>query len=267
MKPVLLLLGALAFIATAPPQTQAAKPPLPYDAINHHYYTIKINNLDVTSPQEIARHLGVEYVGQVGELKQYHLFSYEKTTHEKRADVTEVYGQQQLNSSSHDIVLQRYQQLKESKVFHRELLQRTYASQLSKRGEAGAGEEHLVSYNLPMDMMNLHPLGPIDKQVLRQRVKRELIINVDRRDEHVKGEQQPQDGTAALFAIKDPGFQYQWHLVSGYTVECFKGQDMEKCSVVSFHFMFVLFSDLFACCATDTVHVELVYESGPQGTP
>lgn len=240
MKPVLLLLGALAFIASAPPQTQAAKPPLPYDAINHHYYTIKINNLDVTSPQEIARHLGVEYVGQVGELKQYHLFSYEKTTHEKRADVTEVYGQQQFNSSSHDIILQRYQQLKENKVFHRELLQRTYASQLSKRGEAGAGEEQLVSYNLPTDMMNLHPLGPIDKQVLRQRVKRELVINLDRRDEHVKGEEQPQDGTAALFAIKDPGFQYQWHLVSGDTIECFQGQDMEKGSVVSFHFICVV---------------------------
>ncbi|OAQ30393.1 subtilisin-like protein [Linnemannia elongata AG-77] len=211
MKPVLLLLGALAFIATAPSQTQAAKPPLPYDAINHHYYTVKINNLDVTSPQEIARHLGVEYVGQVGELKQYHLFSYEKTTHEKRADVGEVFGHQQFNSSSHDIVLQRYQQLKESKAFHRELLQRSYASQLSKRGEAGAGEEQLVSYNFPTDM-TLHPLGPIDKQVLRQRVKRELVINVDRRDEHVKGEEQPQDGTAAHFAIKDPGFQYQWHL-------------------------------------------------------
>ncbi|KAG0321003.1 pheromone processing endoprotease [Linnemannia gamsii] len=188
----------MAFIATA--QTQAAKPPLPYDAINHHYYTVKINNLDVTSPQEIARHLGVEYVGQVGELKQYHLFSYEKTTHEKRADVTE-FGQQQFNASSHDIILERYQQLKESKAFHRELLQRTYASQLSKRGEAGQGT-----------IMNMHPLGPIDKQVLRQRVKRELVINVDRRDEHVKGETQPLDGTAAHFAIKDPGFQYQWHL-------------------------------------------------------
>ncbi|KAF9542152.1 pheromone processing endoprotease [Mortierella hygrophila] len=211
MKPVLLLLGALAFIATAPPQTQAAKPPLPYDAINHHYYTVKINNLDATSPQEIARHLGVEYVGQVGELKQYHLFSYEKTTHEKRADVGEVYGEQQFNSTSHDIVLQRYQQLKESKTFLRELLQRTYASQWSKRGEAGAGEEQLVSYNLPTDM-SLHPLGPIDKQFLRRRVKRELVINVDRRDEHVKGETQPQDGTAARFGIKDPGFQYQWHL-------------------------------------------------------
>lgn len=212
MKPVLLLLGALAFIATTPPQTQAAKPPLPYDAINHHYYTVKINNLDVTSPQEIARHLGVEYVGQVGELKQYHLFSYEKTTHEKRADVTE-FGQQQFNASSHDVVLERYHQLKESKAFHRELLQRTYASQLSKRGETGQGEEQLVSHNLPT-VMNLHPLGPINKQVLRQRVKRELLINVDRRDEHVKGETQPSDGMAAQFGIKDPGFQYQWHLVS-----------------------------------------------------
>jgi kexin len=236
----------MAFIATA--QTQAAKPPLPYDAINHHYYTVKINNLDVTSPQEIARHLGVEYVGQVGELKQYHLFSYEKTTHEKRADVTE-FGQQQFNASSHDIILERYQQLKESKAFHRELLQRTYASQLSKRGEAGQGT-----------IMNMHPLGPIDKQVLRQRVKRELVINVDRRDEHVKGETQPLDGTAAHFAIKDPGFQYQWHLVSvTHTALSGTGHGQGLFSFSFVRLVFVLFSPY---CATDAFRIE----SGPQRT-
>ncbi|KAG0270293.1 pheromone processing endoprotease [Linnemannia exigua] len=206
MKPVLLLVGALAFIAAT---TQAGKPPLPYDADNHHYYTIKINNLDITSPQEIASHLGVEYIGQVGELTQYHAFSYPKTTHEKRADVTAFgFDGRQNNSTSHDIVLQRYQQLRESKVFHRELLQRSYNSMngLSKRGE-----EQLDSSNSPK-ALDLHPLGPIDKQVLRRRVKRELAVGVERRYEFVKGEDQPADGMAAHFAIKDPGFRYQWHL-------------------------------------------------------
>ncbi|KAK3838141.1 MAG: kexin-like protease [Linnemannia gamsii] len=209
MKPVLLLMGALAFIATATPPTQAGKPPLSYDAANHHYYTIKINNLDITSPQEIASHLGVEYIGQVGELVQYHAFSYPKTTHEKRADVTEFsFDGRQNNSTSHDIVLQRYQQLRESKVFHRELLQRSYSS---KNGLSKRGEEQLHSSTLPT-ALDLHPLGPIDKQILKRRVKRELVVGVERRDEHVKGEDQPADGMGAHFAIKDPGFRYQWHL-------------------------------------------------------
>ncbi|KAF9907529.1 pheromone processing endoprotease [Linnemannia zychae] len=210
MKPVLLLLGALAIIAT--PTTLAGKPPLPYDAANHHYYTIKINNLDLTSPQEIASHLGVEYIGQVGELTQYHAFSYPKTAHEKRADVTEYgFDSWQQNNTSHDVVLQRYQQLRESKTFHQELLQRSYSSSstsgLSKRGE----EQHLGSLALPT-AMDLHPLGPIDKQFQRRRVKREMVVDAQRRDEHIKGEEQPVDGTGARFAIKDPGFRYQWHL-------------------------------------------------------
>ncbi|KAF9091436.1 pheromone processing endoprotease [Mortierella sp. AD031] len=215
MKPVLLLLGALAFIAADAPLTDAAKQPLTQDAANHHYYTVKINNLDVASPQEIASHLGVEYVGQVGELPQYHLFSYPKTTHEKRTFVLDEDSPQH-NSTSHDIVIQRYEQLRESKAFQRELLQRTYSSRsssiLSKRG----GEEGEMIVSPPSlsttNWMGLHPLGPIDKQVLRRRVKRELVIDVERRNEHVKGEAQPVDGMAAHFGIKDPGFNYQWHL-------------------------------------------------------
>ncbi|KAF9922407.1 pheromone processing endoprotease [Linnemannia zychae] len=206
MKPILILLGSLAIIATTTltTTTEAATPPLPYDTSNHHYYTVKINNLDVTSPQEIARHLGVEYVGQVGELKQYHLFSYAKTSHEKRADIMgSEWDRRSLNTTS-DIVLERYQKLRESKAFHRELLRRSQP--LSKRGEI-AQERTLPT------AMDLHPLGPIDKQVLRQRVKRQLVVDMSRRDdEHVVGEDQPLDGVAAHFAIKDPGFRYQWHL-------------------------------------------------------
>lgn len=197
MKPTLLLLGALALVAST---ASSAKPPLPQDHDSHHYYTVKINDPAATSPQEIARHLGVEYIGQVGELQSYHLFSFPKADFEKRSlpwsspleaeNEHETSGQLE---QQHDVVLKRYEQFKASSLFSRHLGKRSLSEEASTTTD-------------------LHPLGDINRQVLRRRLKRALIP-VEKRQENVPGERQPADGVAAHFQIKDPGFQYQWHLV------------------------------------------------------
>ncbi|KAG0371249.1 peptidase S8/S53 domain-containing protein [Gamsiella multidivaricata] len=200
MKPVFLLLSAIALLTQT---CHTGRPPLVQDTVNHHYYAVKFNDLDVTSPQEIAQHLGVQYVGQVGEMHRYHLFSYPKSLHEKRAEQS---GLPSLNATlttdgqQQDIVLRRYEELKQSNSFSRQMMMRKRG--LSKRGISTEAET-----GIPED---LHPLGPIHKQVLRKRIKR--AISIEPRDEHVKGETQPADEIAAYFQIKDPGFGYQWHL-------------------------------------------------------
>ncbi|KAF9345760.1 pheromone processing endoprotease [Mortierella sp. AD094] len=195
MKPILLLLSAVALIAT-PPLVQAAKSSLIQDTANHHYYAVKLNDLDVAPPNEIAQLLGVQYVGQVGELSNYHLFSYPKTTFEKRSDASASASPSFNADGQHqDIVVKRYEELRQSKSFHQELMVR----KRSFAGEADAGSS-----------ADLHPLGPIHKQFLRKRVKRAMVI--EPRDEYVKGEAQPKDDIAAHFQIADPGFGYQWHL-------------------------------------------------------
>lgn len=195
MKPTLLLLGALALVAST---ASSAKPPLPQDHDNHHYYTVKINDLAATSPQEIARHLGVQYIGQVGELQNYHLFSYPKVDFEKRSLASTSPLEERASGQveqQHDVVLKRYEQFKASSLFTRHL----------QRKRSLSGEASTTT-------TDAHPLGDINRQVLRQRVKR-AMIPLEPRDEHVKGDTQPADGVAAHFQIKDPGFQYQWHLV------------------------------------------------------
>ncbi|KAK3825252.1 MAG: kexin-like protease [Benniella sp.] len=212
MKPVLLLsvLGALA--AFQPLACSAARPPLVQDHANHHYYAVKLNDLSAISPLEIAQHLGVEYVGQVGELVNYHLFSYPKTIHEKRDDsatFSAFNATMTADGQYRDIVLKRYEELRQSKTFYQQLKRRN----LSKRG---------VEFELSED---LDVLGPIQKQILRRRLKR-VLPNV-RRDEFVRGEEQPADDVAAHFNIADPGFVYQWHLHN--TVE--KGNDINVTGV------------------------------------
>ncbi|KAG0327241.1 pheromone processing endoprotease [Dissophora globulifera] len=206
MKPVLLLLSAVALLAaSSSPACQAAKAPIVQDSANHHYYAIKFNDLDATSPLELAQHLGVQYVGQVGELSQYHLFSYPKTIHEKRSDPSATSFNSTLTTDGHhqDIVLRRYEELKQSKLFHRQLMTRKRS--LSKRDNVATTA--LSETSVADDW---HPLGPIHKQILRKRTKRTIAI--EPRDEHIHGEQQPADGVAGHFHIVDPGFQYQWHL-------------------------------------------------------
>lgn len=199
MKPVLLLSVVGALAAFQPLACSAARPPLVQDHKNHHYYAVKLNDLSAISPAEIARHLGVEYVGQVGELVNYHLFSYPKTVHEKRDDSatsSAFNATMTADGQYRDIVLKRYEELRQSKTFNQQLKRRS----LSKRG---------VEPQLSEDM---DVLGPIQKQILKRRIKR--VLPSVRRDEYIRGEEQPADDVAAHFNIADPGFVYQWHLVS-----------------------------------------------------
>ncbi|CAO3572008.1 unnamed protein product [Mortierella alpina] len=53
-------------------------------------------------------------------------------------------------------------------------------------------------------------VGAIHKQVRQKRYKRDIPLLA--RDEYAQGDDQPSDGVAAHFQIKDPGFGYQWHL-------------------------------------------------------
>ncbi|KAF9299948.1 pheromone processing endoprotease [Mortierella antarctica] len=193
MKPTLLLLGALALVAST---ASSARPPLPQDHDNHHYYTVKINDPAATSPQEIARHLGVQYIGQVGELQSYHLFSYPKADVEKRSLAMSSPLEERASGQTeqHDMVVKRYEQFKASSLFTRHL----------QRKRSLSGE-------ISSAAADAHPLGDINRQVLRQRVKRAMIPQ-EKRQENIEGEKQPADGVAAHFQIKDPGFQYQWHL-------------------------------------------------------
>ncbi|KAF9116563.1 hypothetical protein BGX27_001419 [Mortierella sp. AM989] len=206
MKTILLLLSAVALIATAP-FAHAGKPSLVQDTANHHYYAVKLNDLDAAPPREIAQMLGVQYIGQVGELSNYHLFSYPKTSFEKRSDAAESHSFNATltaDGQHQDIVLRRYEELR-SKAFYQ---------QLSKRGLANAGSS-----------VGPHPLGPIHKQVVRKRTKRAMVI--EPRNEYVHGEAQPKDGVAAHFQITDPGFGYQWHLHN--TIQ--KGNDINVTGV------------------------------------
>ncbi|KAG0206586.1 pheromone processing endoprotease [Mortierella sp. GBA30] len=207
MKSVLPLLSALAlFTASFTKVAQAARKPTIQDNANHHYYTVKLNDLEIVSPLEIAEHLGVQYLGQVGELPQYHLFSYPKTTHEKRSEKSPFYNSNNATITAdgqhQDIVLRRYEQLKQSNAFRRQV--RGMSQSISKRDDSSNSSGTGASGDL-------HPLGPIQKQVLRRRVKRAMPLLP--RDEHIKGEPQPADGIAAHFQLEDPGFQYQWHLL------------------------------------------------------
>ncbi|KAF9985686.1 pheromone processing endoprotease, partial [Modicella reniformis] len=198
MKPGFFLSAVAALAAFQPSVCSAAR--LTKDAVNHHYYAVKLNDLSVISPPEIAQQLGVQYVGQVGELTNYHLFSYPKTIHEKRS---ESYASSTFNATltadgqHQDIVLRRYEELRRSKTFYGQLMMGKRS--LSKRGIASDVEA--VEAGLPDDV---HPLGPIQKQVLRRRIKRHFPV--EPRDEHAKGEPQPADGVAADFHITDPGF-------------------------------------------------------------
>ncbi|KAF8985629.1 hypothetical protein BGZ46_003029 [Entomortierella lignicola] len=195
MKTILLVLGAVALIA-AIPSAQTAKPPLIQDTANHHYYAVKLNDLEVAPPREIAQLLDVQYIGQVGELSNYHLFSYPKTAFEKRSDASTSFNTTLTADGQYqDIVIRRYEELKQSKTFHQQMM-------LRKRGFAGEADAGSSA--------DLHPLGHIQKQILRKRVKRAMVI--EPRDEHVQGEVQPKDDVAAHFQIADPGFGYQWHL-------------------------------------------------------
>ncbi|KAF9986126.1 pheromone processing endoprotease [Mortierella antarctica] len=206
MKPVLLLFSALAILAaTSSPVAQAAKRPHFQDTSNHHYYAVKLNDLVAASPLEIAQHLGVQYVGQVGELPQYHLFSYAKTIHEKRSEASPQYSSSSnatfTDDGQHqDIVLRRYEQLRQSNVFPRRA--QGMKGGLRKRDFDNDGVQETDA--------TLHPLGGIHKQVRQKRFKRDIPLLA--RDEYVQGDNQPSDGIAAHFQIKDPGFGYQWHL-------------------------------------------------------
>ncbi|KAG0044395.1 pheromone processing endoprotease [Gryganskiella cystojenkinii] len=199
-QPTLLLMGALALCASSASSFSTAAKPHAHDNENFHYYAVKINDLSTAPPpQELAEHLGVQYLGQVGELSQYHLYSYPKTAPEKRSYDENETGTKKNSTMTtdgeyQDIVLRRYHELKQSKAFHRQLLQKRGASSKTSVVQEG------------------HPLGPIQKQVPRLRVKRTLQAELERRDENVQGEQQPKDGIAAQFQIADPGFTYQWHL-------------------------------------------------------
>ncbi|KAF9178129.1 pheromone processing endoprotease [Haplosporangium sp. Z 767] len=212
MKPVLLLFAALAITVSSPSLVcQAAKKPLVQDPKSHHYYTVKINDLTATSPQEIAQHLGVQYIGQVGELSQYHLFSYPKTLHEKRSEASPSYISSAnatitVDGQYQDIVIRRYEDLKRSRAFHQQLLKRS-------SGDEESGHT------------DVHPLGPIQKQIPRRLVKR--TIPIERRQENAPGQPQPKDGVAAHFHINDPGFGYQWHLHN--TIQ--KGNDINVTGV------------------------------------
>ncbi|GJJ71015.1 kexin [Entomortierella parvispora] len=201
MQPTLLLMGAMALAGTWSSSVVAVKQPHLHDNDNFHYYAIKLNDpATAPLPHELAGHLGVQYLGQVGELANYHLFSYPKTMHEKRSDD---YHRVSANATFttegeyQDIVLQRYHDLKQSKAFHLQLLR--------KRGVSGNDGANLSDEEE-------HPLGQIEKQSLRKRVKRILHAALEPRDEHTPGEQQPPDGMKAHLQLADPGFVYQWHL-------------------------------------------------------
>ncbi|KAF9585831.1 pheromone processing endoprotease [Lunasporangiospora selenospora] len=185
MPHLLKLVSALSLISAIFSPCLAARPSLPQDHAEHHYYIIRLNDPTATPPQDLAHHLGVEYIGQVGELFNYHLFSYPKTTHEKRS--LEPYA----NATTADIVIERYGSLQQSQHFQQRLAKR--------------------SSDLQSQSQDDHLLGPIQKQQLRRRVKRGAI-HIDKRDEYIKGEPQPADAIAAHFQIQDPGFTYQWHL-------------------------------------------------------
>ncbi|KAG0236333.1 peptidase S8/S53 domain-containing protein [Mortierella sp. GBAus27b] len=211
MKLVLLSAALAALAAVQIPACAAARVPIAHDTANHHYYAVKFNDLSAISPPEIARRLGVEYVGQVGELANYHLFSYPKTIHEKRSDSFSTLNSTFTEDGQYqDIVLRRYEELRQSKAFHRQLMR--------KRSLDEAGT------SLPDDY---HPLGPIQKQMLRRRIKR--VIPLEPRGEFVQGDPQPTDGLAAQFQITDPGFQYQWHLHN--TREGERGNDINVTGV------------------------------------
>ncbi|KAG0344042.1 pheromone processing endoprotease [Podila humilis] len=193
MKPTLLLLSALALVASA---ASAAKTPLAHDHDNHHYYAIKINDASAASPQEVANHLGVQYIGQVGELTNYHLFSYAKSSHEKRS-LSALEQSISAQAAQSDIIVKRFEDLKASSLFDHHIQNKKRA--LSEETGTVIADQAL------------HPLGHIDRQLLRRRLKR-YMVPLEPRQEHVQGEKQPADGVAAHFQIKDPGFQYQWHL-------------------------------------------------------
>ncbi|KAI1317208.1 hypothetical protein EDD11_008900 [Mortierella claussenii] len=184
------------------------------DNDHHHYYAVRLDDLTATSPLEIAHHLGVEYVGQVGELTNYHLFSFPKdasaSSLEKRSDEEEEQQQQQQQDAHQgDVILKRYEELRQDKAFHRQAMMRKHSHSLSllnKRAETGT-----TTSNSLAEFSSSSILGPIHKQELRQRVKR-AMVTVDPRREDITGEPQPADGVAAHFQIMDPGFVYQWHL-------------------------------------------------------
>ncbi|KAG0232086.1 pheromone processing endoprotease [Actinomortierella wolfii] len=215
MKPILLILSAIALAASLPlvskvnaspaSNRQPGARPHVYNHQDHHYYTIQLRDLSVTTPQELASQLGIEHVGQVGELKDYHLFRSPKSALEKRAAVVnfssplyDSHASLTEANEEEDLVVQRYHAFKRS----------FWQQHLSKRdgnSTSSSSSEHLAEDDVR------HPLGAIEKQVLRRRIKRVLPWE-RRQSENVQGEAQPRDDVADQFGIKDPGFTYQWHL-------------------------------------------------------
>ncbi|KAF9973404.1 pheromone processing endoprotease [Actinomortierella ambigua] len=208
MKPTLFLLSAIALaassslvsnVASAAPASsqQVDTRPHVYAHDDHHYYTIQVRDLTATTPQELAESLGIEHVGQVGELQNYHLFRSPKSALEKRvSDFSPLHGAHADRAAAvdeeEDIVVQRYHAFKRSFWQHA----------LNKRdGEYQDGDEH-------------HPLGAIEKQVLRRRIKR-VLPWVPRQDQQAQAPPQTSDQVAGLFGITDPGFKNQWHLYNG----------------------------------------------------
>ncbi|KAF9435715.1 pheromone processing endoprotease [Entomortierella beljakovae] len=203
MKPVLLLLSALAILATAPSSANSSISPFIQDNTNYYYYAVKINDLDVAPPSDIAQKLGVQYIGQVGEMSNYHLFSFPKRRRIKRSEVSSLSNNLTTTNNDEDIVLKRFDVLKQSNTFSQQ-------SAFMKRGlrKRSLENNEVNTYSSP-STTDMNVLEAIHKQLPRKRVKRAMITP---RDEHVHGETQPKDGVAAHLGVVDPGFGYQWHL-------------------------------------------------------
>ncbi|KAG9320043.1 hypothetical protein KVV02_000688 [Mortierella alpina] len=190
MKPLLMFSCTLALLsAIFLPWLSclAANPTGHLEHTNHHLYAVKFNDLSVTAPQELAEHLGMTYVGQVGELADYHLFSFPKTTDENGS----FHLSKNATPPTEDVLIQRYEAFKQSSHFQH---------YLNKRGVGSGMETHAN-----------HPLGSIQKQVPRKMAMRG-VVPIHKRDDSAKDEFLPADAIASRFEIKDPGFGYQWHL-------------------------------------------------------
>ncbi|KAF9991060.1 pheromone processing endoprotease [Mortierella antarctica] len=181
------ILGLLSAIYLPWLSCLAANPTGHLEHTHHHLYAVKFNDLSVTTPQELAEHLGMTYVGQVGDLADYHLFRFPKTTDENGSS----HLSKNATASTEDVLIQRYEAFKQSSHFKHHLSKRSVCS----------GMEAQVN----------HPLGSIQKQVPRKMARRG-VVPFHKRDESEEDVFLPADAIASSLQIKDPGFGYQWHL-------------------------------------------------------
>ena len=160
-----------------------ASGPRKRDYKTNYYYAVELEENSQISPREIAGLFKIRYDGKIGALDDHHLFSSPKEMAHivTRSLNTEI----DLSDENNDRVLLEFRSLKERR--HQN------PSSLEKR-----------SYEIIDNILS------VEKQKLKKRHKRvpPPIPKPKNNDNNHP------DDIGAAYGIYDPGFKYQWHLVS-----------------------------------------------------